>query len=137
MRAFTTLVVAGNLTRDPDTKYSPSGMAITNIHMALSRKVKDEERVTWARFTAFGKMAETLNQYLAKGNPVLLSVDQVEVEVYTRKDGQAGATLVGIIQGFSFIGSSGNARGVTGPSPSRPPAPTPMRTPMDEDNVPW
>jgi single-strand DNA-binding protein len=79
------LVIVGNLGRDPEMRYTPSGQAVTNFNVATSRVWYDssgtkQEETIWIRVSTWGKLAETCNQYLSKGRQVLcegrLNVDR-------------------------------------------------------------
>ncbi len=98
------LVLVGNLGRDPEMRYTPNGISITNFPVATSRKWTDasgqmKEETAWFRISVYGKQAEICNQYLAKGRKVLIEGTLVVDEksggprVYTRKDGTAGASF--------------------------------------------
>ncbi len=98
------LVLVGNLGRDPEMRYTPNGTPITNFPMATSRKWTDasgqvKEETAWFRISVYGKQAENCNQYLSKGQKVLVEGNLVVDEksggprVYTRKDGSAGASF--------------------------------------------
>ena len=73
MRGINKAIVVGNLGQDPETRYMPSGSAVTNISVATSESWKDKdsgeqkERTEWHRIAAFGKLAEIMGQYLTKG----------------------------------------------------------------------
>lgn len=69
------VMLTGRLTRDPETKYLPSGMAVTNISIAVSRPFKDKsgewrEEVAFIDIEAFGKLAERVAETTRKGQPV-------------------------------------------------------------------
>lgn len=96
--SYQRLIIAGNLGRDPETRYLPSGTAVCNFSVAVGRKFtkSNGERVDetmWMRVSAFGKLAETCAQYLAKGKEVLvdgrLNVDPETggPRVYEKKNG--------------------------------------------------
>ena len=123
----------GNLTRDPEMRYTPSGTAIANISLAVNRKWYNEarelqEEVTFVIVDAFGKQAETIGQYFKKGNPIL-------VEGYLRLDqwvdkqtGQKRSQLKVVLENFRFLPSGGQGReggSSDSSSFSRQPAPTP------------
>ena len=79
MRGFNKVILAGNLTRDPELRYTPTGLAIAKFGLAINRSWKDEagnlkEEVTFVDIDAFGKQAETIGQYLKKGRPILIEV---------------------------------------------------------------
>lgn len=63
----------GNLGRDPELRFTPSGDAICNFSIACGWKTKDKEGTEWIRCTAFGKLAEICGQYLKKGSQVYIA----------------------------------------------------------------
>jgi single-strand DNA-binding protein len=101
---YHSVTVVGNLGRDPEMRYTPAGQAVTNFSVAASRKYKSSEgelvdETVWFRVSAWGKQAETCNQYLKKGSRVLvegrLNPDNATggPRVYTRQDGSSGAAF--------------------------------------------
>jgi single-strand DNA-binding protein len=87
------LIVIGNLGRDPEMRYLPSGKPVTNFSVASNRKWTDNEGVLheetiWVRVSAFGRLAEVCNQYLSKGR-------QVYVEGRLRPTPGSGLPFVG------------------------------------------
>ena len=85
MASVNKVILIGNLGRDPETRYLPSGDAVTNISIATSEKWKDkggeqQEHTEWHRVAFFGKLAEIAGEYLKKGSPVY-----VEGRIRTRK----------------------------------------------------
>ena len=84
--SYQVVVIQGNLGRDPETRYTPSGDAICNFSVAVSEKYKEQERTTWFRVTAFGKQAEICAKYLAKGSSVLVQ-GRIHDDKYTSKEG--------------------------------------------------
>lgn len=102
------LLLAGNLTRDPEMRYTPKGSAICGFGLAVNRKWKTEtgeekEEVTFVDVTAFGKQAELLAQYLKKGNPLFLEgrlkLDQWE----DKKTGEKRSKLAVVLESFQFL----------------------------------
>jgi len=74
---YHTIIVVGNLGRDPEMRYTPSGQAVTNFNVATNRQYtgSDGQQVketTWFRVSVWGKQAESSNQYLKKGSKVLI-----------------------------------------------------------------
>ena len=74
---YHTIIIAGNLGRDPEMRYTPSGQAVTNFNVATSRQYTDSggqkvKETIWFRVSAWGKTAEICNQYLKKGSKVLV-----------------------------------------------------------------
>ena len=87
MASFNKVILAGNLTRDPELRYTPKGTAIAKIGLAVNRTWKSEtgemkEEVTFVDVDAFGRQAEVIAQYMKKGRPLLvegrLRLDQWE-----------------------------------------------------------
>jgi single-strand DNA-binding protein len=74
---YHTIIIVGNLGRDPEMRYTPSGQAVTNLSVASSRKYTGSDgtlvqETIWFRISVWGKQAETCNQYLRKGSKVLV-----------------------------------------------------------------
>ena len=117
MASFNKVILVGNLTRDPELRYTPKGMAIAKIGMAVNRVWKNEtgetkEEVTFVDVDAFGRQAETLAQYMKKGSPLLvegrLRLDQWD----DKQTGQKRSKLGVVVEGFQFLG--GGNRGESG-----------------------
>lgn len=92
MASVNKVILIGNLGRDPETRYLPSGVAVTSISVATTEKWKDkksgemQERTEWTRCSMFGKVAEVAGEYLKKGSPVYLE-GKLHTNEY-EKDGQ-------------------------------------------------
>jgi single-strand DNA-binding protein len=132
MANFNKVILAGNLTRDPELRYTPKGTAIARIGMAINRTWKTEtgetkEEVTFVDVDAFGRQAEVIAQYMRKGRPLLvegrLKLDQWEDKNTHQKQSKLKVTL----ESFSFIDSRGGDGG--GESRPRPSAPAAAATP--------
>ena len=107
----------GNLTRDPELRYTPKGTAVAKLGLAVNRTWRNAEgqqqdETTFVDVDAFGKQAETLGQYMQKGRPILvegrLKLDQWE----DKNTGQNRSKLGVILEKFSFVGggqTGGNA----------------------------
>jgi single-strand DNA-binding protein len=101
---YHTIIVVGNLGRDPEMRYTPGGQAVTNFSVAVNDSYTNSqgervERTIWFRISTWGKQAETCNQYLKKGRKVLvegrLVVDPStgNPRIYTRQDGTPASSL--------------------------------------------
>lgn len=92
MASVNKVIIVGNLGRDPETRYMPSGDAMTTIAVATSDSWKDKssgekkEQTEWHRITFFGKLAEIAGQYLKKGSQVYVE-GSLRTRKYTDKDG--------------------------------------------------
>lgn len=124
--SYAKLVIVGNLGRDPELRYLPSGQAVTNLSVATNRRWTDQatgqpqEEVCWFRVSVWGKQAEAANQYLSKGRQVLiegrLRPDPVTggPRIYARNDGTAGASFEVVADRVQFLGGNGNGNGAHG-----------------------
>jgi single-strand DNA-binding protein len=101
---YQNLIIVGNLGRDPEMRYTPSGQAVTNFNVATNRKYSTSddnqvEETTWFRVSTWGKTAEACNQYLKKGSKVLVEgrlkpdPDTGSPRTFTRQDGTTGASF--------------------------------------------
>ena len=129
MANFNKVILAGNLTRDPELRYTPKGMAIAKFGLAVNRTWTNEagekkEEVTFVDVDIFGRTAENVSQYMRKGSPILiegrLRLDQWDDKQTGQKRSKLG--VVGEI--VQFLGSprTGEA-GAPAPAAPRPPRP--------------
>jgi single-strand DNA-binding protein len=91
MASVNKVILVGNLGRDPEIRYMPSGEPVANITIATSSKYKNKsgemvEETEWHRVTFFGKLAEIVGQYLKKGRSVYVE-GRIKTRKYTDKDG--------------------------------------------------
>ncbi len=98
-----TIIIIGNLGRDPEMRYTPGGQAVTSFSVASSRQYTSNngqamKETAWFRVSVWGKQAESCNQYLKKGSKVLveghMTPDQTTggPKTYTKKDGTIGSS---------------------------------------------
>lgn len=138
MANFNKVLLLGNLTRDPQLSYLPSNMPVCEFGLAINRKWKSQsgemkEEVCFVDLTAFGRQAETLNQYMSKGKPLLVD-GRLKYHQWEGKDGQKKSRLTVVVENFQFIGAPSGARpqgGERGPAPTRTDA-----APMEEEMPP-
>lgn len=101
---YHTIIIAGNLGRDPEMRYTPSGQAVTNFSVATSRQYTGSDgnqvkETIWFRISAWGKQAEICNQYLRKGSKVLVEgrlmpdLASGGPRIWTRQDGTPAASF--------------------------------------------
>ena len=136
MASFNKVILVGNLTRDPELRYTPKGMAIAKLGLAVNRVWRNEageskEEVTFIDIDAFGKQAETIGQYLKKGRPILiegrLRLDQWD----DKQTGQKRSKLGVVMENFQFL-DSGNRGEAGGEAPRRAAAPSAAAAPAAE-----
>jgi single-strand DNA-binding protein len=102
---FNKLCRIGN---DPEVRFIPSGDAVLSLSLAYAygRKGSDGKRPTqWLEAAIWGKQAEAVAQYLKKGDQISVSVDDLHIETYKKKDQSEGFKLAGKIVLFDFVGS--------------------------------
>ena len=125
MASFNRVILMGNLTRDPELRYTPKGVAIAKLGLAVNRVWKTEtgetkEEVTFVDIDSFGRQAETIAQYLKKGSPLLmegrLRLDQWD----DKQTGQKRSKLGVVLESFKFVG--GTRTDGTGDGSRRPTA---------------
>lgn len=119
---YHTIIIVGNLGRDPEMRYTPSGQAVTNMSVATNRTYKNSndelvKETVWFRVAAWGTQAENTNQFLRKGSKVLvegrLVVDPATggPRVYPRQDGSYGASFEINAATVRFLSSKGEVEG--------------------------
>jgi single-strand DNA-binding protein len=135
MANFNKVFLMGNLTRDVDMRYTPGGLAIAQLGLAINRKFRDtktnemREEVTFVDVDVFGKQAETAHQYLSKGRPVFiegrLKLDQWD----DKQTGQKRSKLKVVAERFQFLGSGQGGQGGGGgaPRPAQGARPLPQK----------
>ena len=143
MASFNKVILLGNLTRDPELKYTPKGTAVARLGLAVNRKWKNEageekEEVTFIDADAFGKQAETLGQYLKKGSPLFiegrLKLDQWD----DKQTGQKVSKLRVVLESFQFLGTGGKQDGQQPQRAAAPRTTAPAaNTDPAEDDVPF
>lgn len=141
------LVLVGNLGRDPEMRYTPSGSPVTSFPVATSRKYTTtdgqlKEETVWFRVQVWGKQAETVNQYLTKGRQVLVEGNLIGDEnggpkIWMDKEGKPRASFE--VRAFTvrFLGSKRDAApgvaGATGAAPTE----VAVEEPMSGEDLPF
>lgn len=146
MASFNKVILVGNLTRDPELRYTPKGTAIAKIGVAVNRVWTNEagekkEEVTFVDVDVFGRTAENVGQYMRKGRPILiegrLRLDQWD----DKQTGQKKSKLGVVAEIVQFLGSAqgGGEGGASAPAPARraaPAAAAPASEPLEGDGPP-
>jgi single-strand DNA-binding protein len=129
-KGFNKVILMGNLTRDPETRQTPSGQSVTNFSLAVNRTWKgqdgsNQEAVSYIDCVAWGRTGEVITQYMQKGRPILVSgrLDQRSWD----QDGQKRSKVEVIVEDFNFVGGGegGGFSGNSGGSSSSSSAPSP------------
>lgn len=113
-KGFNKVILMGNLTRDPETRTTPSGQSVTNFSLAVNRTWKGQdgtmqEAVSYIDCVAWGRPGEVISQYIQKGRPILVSgrLDQRSWE----QDGNKRSKVEVIVEDFNFVGGGGDGSG--------------------------
>ena len=127
MASVNKVILVGNLGRDPETRYLPSGDAVTNVSVATSEKWKDksgetQEHTEWHRVAFFGKLAEIAGEYLKKGSSVYVE-GRIRTRKWQDKEGQDKYSTEIVADRMQMLGGRGGGSGSGGSEPmTREPA---------------
>jgi len=149
MASFNKVILLGNLTRDPEVRYTPKGSAVADLGIAVNRQYTLEngekrEEVTFVDVTFWGRTAEVAGEYLKKGRPVFIE-GRLQLDTWDDKQsGQKRSRLKVIGETMQMLGSRGSASdsGDEGDRPARttkpaaPPKPAGPSEP-DDDEIPF
>jgi len=108
------IFLMGNLTRDPELRYTPSNVGVATFGLAVNSSIgkdADGNRKTEVLFVdviAFGKQAETINQYCKKGSPLFVE-GRLRLRTWEDKDGNKRSKHEVVLSGFQFIGQANNS----------------------------
>lgn len=123
MRGFAKAFVAGNLTRDPEVRATPSGAQVANFSIAVNRSFKgsdgsQQEQVSYLECVAWGRTGETIAQYTKKGSSLLVSGRLEQRSWDDKNTGQKRSRTEIIVEDFAFLGggNGGNGGGAGGSS---------------------
>ncbi len=146
MRGYNKVILMGNLTREPELKFTPKGTAVAKFGLAISRvwyndaKEKREE-VTFVDVDAWGKQAETIAKYCKKGNPLFVE-GRLKLDSWDdKKSGEKRSKMGVVLENFQLLGDGGKPRDQAehpneSKAKSRPPA-TPVDGADSDDEVPF
>lgn len=148
MASFNKVILVGNLTRDPELRYTPKGTAVARITLAVNRTFSSgeggekKEEVSFVDVDVWGRQAEVISQYMKKGRPLLVEGRLKQDTWEDKNTKQKQSKLKVVLETFSFL-DSGN-RGSDGAAPARPaaaPAASPPEShdaePPQDDDVPF
>ena len=109
MMGYNRVILAGNLTRDPQLSYLPSGTPVCEFGLAMNRRWKDQqsgqmkEEVCFVDCRCYQRGAETINQYMTKGRQMLVE-GRLRLDQWEGKDGQKRSRLYVVVDTFQFLG---------------------------------
>lgn len=113
-RGVNKVILLGNLGKDPDVRVTPTGTSVATFSLAVNRNVKEgdgwKEQTEWVRCVAWERQAETIGQYVKKGNQLYIE-GRLQTREWTDKDNVKRYTTEVIVQDFTLIGSKGQNAG--------------------------
>jgi single-strand DNA-binding protein len=156
MASYNKVILVGNLTRDPELRYTPKGVAIAKLGLAVNRVWRTEtgetrEEATFVDVDAFSKQAETIAQYLKKGSPILIE-GRLRLDTWDDKQtGQKRSKLGVVVESFQFLGGGNRteaggdaaartrtpAAAAAAAAPAVPPEVPAEVPPAEDDDVPF
>lgn len=147
MSELNKVFLMGNLTRDPELRYTPSGMAVCNLGLAVSRSYNDKQgqkqkETTFLRIVVWAKQAEACGQYLKKGRPIFVE-GRLQSRSWEGKDGQKQNSIEVVADRVQFLGGrDDNRQGGDRPRGGAPmgeddPGPPPPDLDGMEDDIPF
>jgi single-strand DNA-binding protein len=109
------VMLIGNLTRDPELKYTTGGSAVCEFGLAIGRKYKTQsgeqrEDTTFVDCNAWGRAGETINQYMSKGQPIFVE-GRLQYDSWEAQDGSKRSKLRVTVENFQFLGGGGGGGG--------------------------
>jgi single-strand DNA-binding protein len=119
MAGWAQTIIIGNVGRDPELRYLPSGVPVCNFTVAVTERWTDsssneqKEKTNWYRVACWRRLAETANQYVRKGMQVMV-VGNVEARAYTDNAGQPAASLELTARDVRFLGTRADREGGEG-----------------------
>lgn len=142
MASLNRVLLMGNLTRDVEVKYTANNTAVANIGLALNRRYRSgdeyKEETTFVDCEAWGKTAETMGKYLAKGRPVFIE-GRLKLDEWQDRDGNRRTKLVTVVENFQFIDSRPGGGGGDGgrPQEAAASAPSASEPSVSNEDIPF
>lgn len=115
MASYNRVILIGNLTRDPELRYTPSQTAVSDIGLAVNDRRKGNdgqwiEETTFVDVTLWGRTAEVASEYLSKGSPVLIE-GRLKLDTWENKEGEKRSKLHVVCERMQMLGSKGTGGG--------------------------
>ena len=140
MASVNKAILIGNLGKDPELRYTPSGQAVASFSIATTRKWRDnegqsQEQTEWHNIIVWGKQAENANEYLQKGRSVYIE-GRIQNRSYEDKDGNKRYISEVVAQTVQYLGSKGDQSNTNKRSQQQP-SDTPPEVSSDDDDLPF
>lgn len=104
---YNKVVLVGNVTRDPELRYTGNGTPVTTLGVAMNRVVNDTERTTYVDVDVWAKQAENVCEYITKGRQVLID-GRLEYDTWEDDDGNKRSKLKVVAEEVKFLGKKGD-----------------------------
>ncbi len=136
MAGVNKVILVGNLGKDPELRYTPSGQAVATFSLATNRKWKDKEgqaqdQTEWHNIVTWGRQAEIAKEYLKKGTPLYIE-GRIQYRTYNDRDGNKRYVTEIVAQTLQMLGRKGAEAGAEVPEDVNVEAP-----PASEDDIPF
>ena len=146
MASYNRVLLMGNLTRNPEIRYTPSGTAVADLGLAVNETFKNKagetvEQVCFVDGVVWGRQAETASEYLHKGSPVFVE-GRLQLDQWENQQGEKRSKLRVRADRVQFLGSPGKgteyaAAPASASAPQAPGTPAPAPETADDDDVPF
>ena len=152
MAGVNKMIIIGNLGRDPEVRYTPDGLAVTNFSVAVTEKIKGEDKTLWFKIVAFGKLGEICGEYLSKGKQAYVE-GRLQTSEWEDRDGNKRFTLEIVASQMQMLGTRADSYDSSGQSgrpqeshydrpaqpaqPSSPPASGSSQQEPPDDDIPF
>lgn len=138
MNGFNKVILMGNLTRDPEIRYTPNGTPVANFSIAINRRFRQggelRDEVCYIDIVVFGKQAETCGQYINKGDSVLID-GRLQQRKWETEDGQRRNKIEVVAQSVQFMPRRSAQQ--TGPAGEVDSGVSGISTDIPEDDIPF
>jgi single-strand DNA-binding protein len=136
MANYNKVILVGNLTRDPEVRYTPNGAAVMHCGIAVNRSWRsqdgeDRQDTCFIDLTAWGRRGEIISEYKSKGDPILIE-GRLRMESWQGQDGQKRTKHVVVVENFQFLDRGGRAER----PPRQPPGGQPQQAPPPPEEEP-
>lgn len=117
MPSYNRVILAGNLTRDPELRFTDSGLAVCDMGLAVNDVRSKQERVHYFDVTAWRELAETVAEWKKQGDPILVE-GRLQFRSWEAQDGSKRSKVDVVADNVVFLGRGGNPGNTTDPDPN-------------------
>ena len=144
MASVNKAILIGNLGKDPELRYTPSGQAVASFSLATSERYKDkegnwQERTDWHNIVVWGRQGETVKEYLKKGRSCYVE-GRIQTRSYDDREGNKKWVTEIIASRIQFLGGRGEGGGSSAGAPEDMSAPASIAEPLvgeEDDDLPF